>query len=79
MNRSPGFQKALSLLTLTVYLLSQPAGMAAPGAALEVLQQRETPAFLQVDIPADLAEVEEIYEAPPRVDPSLIIHIQNAH
>jgi hypothetical protein len=34
---------------------------------------------MNIEIPHDLAKVEEIYEAPAKVDPSLIVHIQNAH
>jgi|GEM_PF-1680457 len=75
--KSSGFKIALWAVAI-VFLVSQ-GGMAAPGLNLEIMPETETPSFLRVDIPPRLAEVEEIYEAPPKVDPNLVIHIQNAH
>lgn len=71
-------RKTLGAGTLCVFLLSQGTvyGLAP---SVEVQSSRETPAFLRIDVPSDLARVEDIYEAPPKVDPSLIVHIQNAH
>ncbi len=46
---------------------------------IEVRPVRETPGFLQIYIPEELASVEEVYEAPAKLDPRLILHIQTAH
>lgn len=50
-----------------------------PVGGIEIAARGETPGFLQIEIPPDLASIEEIYEAPPKVDPKLIIHVQNIH
>ncbi|MFA7001475.1 MAG: hypothetical protein WC352_04955 [Candidatus Omnitrophota bacterium] len=34
---------------------------------------------MQIEIPEELASIEEIYQAPPKDDPKLILYIQNAH
>ncbi|MBP9865698.1 MAG: hypothetical protein KBC91_04770 [Candidatus Omnitrophica bacterium] len=47
---------------------------------LDILPVHETPgSFFQIDIPEDLASVEEVYEAPASLDPKVILHIQNVH
>lgn len=70
--------KALSVITLCCFL---PANVATGGVSvgIEVMPNTETPAFLQIEIPDELARIEEMYEAPPQVDPKLILHVQNAH
>ena len=50
-----------------------------PAVGIEVMPTRETPTYLNIAIPPELAKVEEIYEAPPKVDPNLIVHVQDAH
>ncbi len=52
---------------------------AMPEPGLILLPQKETPAFLQVEIPKDIASIEEVYEAPPKSDPRLVLHVQNIH
>jgi hypothetical protein len=52
---------------------------ANPGAGIQIAPRYETPSFLQIDIPAELATLDGLYEAPPRPDPRLILHVQNAH
>ncbi|MBN1688238.1 MAG: hypothetical protein JW893_03985, partial [Candidatus Omnitrophica bacterium] len=71
-------KKAISLTTVVCFLMAESVS-AAPAVGITLMPQRETPAFLQIEIPEELASVEEIYEAPPKQDPRLIIHIQNAH
>lgn len=40
---------------------------------------QDVPSFLQIEIPDEIAVVEEFYEAPAKIEPRLILHIQNAH
>lgn len=75
MKRS-GWLKSSVFLVTGLFLVQQVLS-AAP--MLEVMPARELPSFLNVEIPQKLAKVEEIYEAPPKVDPQLILHVQNAH
>jgi len=49
------------------------------GEGISVQADVETSGLLQVQVPPDLAEIEETYEAPPRLNPRMILHIQNAH
>lgn len=70
--------KLISGMTLFCFLFTQ-VSWALPSAGIAVLPQYETPSFLQVEIPADLASVEEVFEAPAQADPKLILHIQNIH
>jgi hypothetical protein len=70
--------RAIASFTLFCFLLSNSAwGM--PVGGIEIAARGETPGFLQIEIPPDLASIEEIYEAPPKVDPKLILHVQNIH
>ena len=59
--------------------LTTNAVWAFPVSGIELRPHGETPSFLQVEIPQELASIEEIYEAPAKQDPHLILHIQNAH
>ena len=70
--------KIISLITVICFLTTETL-LAFPGASIEFARTYETPSFLQVDIPEELATVDEIFEAPARPDPRLILHIQNAH
>ncbi|HTL47934.1 MAG TPA: hypothetical protein VL688_07705, partial [Verrucomicrobiae bacterium] len=72
-------RQTLGLVTLFVYSITNTVWALPSPVGIEIMPKKETPAFLNIDIPSDLAQVEEIYEAPPKVDPRLIIHIQNAH
>ncbi|MBI3314259.1 MAG: WD40 repeat domain-containing protein [Candidatus Omnitrophica bacterium] len=72
------FQKIVSAGTIFFFLATNTVwGM--PQAGIEVFTQRETPGFFHIEIPENLASLEEIYEAPAKPDPRLILHIQNAH
>lgn len=71
-------RKIVSVTTLLCFLLTQNL-FASPGMGIEILSNREAPSFLQIDIPAELATLDGLYEAPLRSDPKLILHIQNAH
>lgn len=75
MKRTLGL-KYISHFLICIFLVQQ-AVSAAP--VMEVMPAAETPSFLSIEIPHELANVEEIYEAPPKVDPKLIVHVQNAH
>ena len=46
---------------------------------LDLSPRTEMPKLMQIDIPAELASVEDFYEAPARPNPKMILHIQNAH
>ena len=78
MKKRDPIKKLLSVLTIFSFLGS-PAGWGLPASGLSITPQTEQPNFLEFQIPAELASVEEIYEAPPQEDPKLILHIQNAH
>lgn len=73
-----GLQKGIALL-LVLGLTAPPSWTSVPQGSLAVQGNTETPSFLSIEIPHDLAAVEEIYEAPPREDPRLILHIENIH
>jgi len=74
-----GMKKTISLTLLTCFLTTNMA-QGFSGAGIEILSQKaETPGSLQIEVPNDLASIEEAYEAPARLDPKLILHIQNAH
>ncbi len=49
------------------------------GMRIDLSPRAETPKLMQIDIPAELASVEDFYEAPARPNPKMILHIQNAH
>jgi len=53
--------------------------LALPAVEIGARPFQETPNYFRIDIPQELATVEEIYEAPARTDPRLVLHIQNAH
>ena len=69
--------RIISVATAICFLATDLA-FAVPGG-ISILPQKETPDFFQVEIPEELASIEEIYEAPPKEDPRLILHIQNIH
>ncbi|HQB94871.1 MAG TPA: class I SAM-dependent methyltransferase, partial [Candidatus Omnitrophota bacterium] len=50
-----------------------------PAAGIEINVESEAPGFLSVDIPSELATLDELYQAPPVSEPRLVLHIQNAH
>ena len=75
---SESFKKIICGITLFCFVFTQNT-WALPGAGLSIAPQFETPAFLQIEIPSELASLEEIYEAPAQADPKLILHIQNIH
>lgn len=60
-------------------LITTQAVWASPMPAISVVPSPETPSFFQIEIPEDLATVEEVYEAPASQDPKVILHIQNVH
>ncbi len=47
--------------------------------SLELSTKSEVPRILNIDIPAEMASVDEWYEAPAKPHPKLIVHIQDAH
>lgn len=91
-----GFKKTVACITLVCFAFTNTVwGM--PEGGITFTPRRETPSFLQIEIPSDLASIEEIYEAPrlrsvrsperfeskdeapAKIDPKLILHIQNIH
>ncbi len=72
------FKRIVATLTLFSFLGSQVLS-AALEAGISFLSQTEVPHFLQVEVPSDLASIEDIYEAPSKPDPRLVLHIQNLH
>ncbi|GEM_PF-6238861 len=72
------YLKVVAIITVVCFLTTQ-CTWADPGARIEIANPREIPNFLSLDIPADLASIDEIYEAPVKQDPKFVLHIQNAH
>ena len=72
------FTRSVSLLTVCFFLTSQ-VTFANPGAGIEIAANREAPGFLRIDIPAELASLDDIWEAPPSSRSRVVLHIQNAH
>src|SRR3989338_1215328 len=70
--------RAISSATLFFFLVSNSA-WGLPVSGISLMPSKETPGFLQIEIPPELASIEEVYEAPPKADPRLILHIQNLH
>ena len=70
--------KVICLVTASLFLFNQVA-FANPGAGIEIALRGEKPGFLQVQIPANLATLDDIFEAPPSTDPKLVLHIRDAH
>ena len=64
----PLLKKTISLAVILCFLLSESV-FSVPSGGVTILPQGETPHFLQIEIPEELATVEEIYEAPPKIDP----------
>ena len=72
------FLKIVSLGVLFFFIFTDIARAVPPGGIV-LSPTRETPSFLEIQIPKELASIEEIYEAPAKADPSLVMHIQNIH
>jgi hypothetical protein len=70
--------RAVAVLTLTCFLTTQCVS-AGPAAGIEITGGRELPAYLSIDVPAELGTVDALYEAPGGASPKFILHIQNAH
>lgn len=70
--------RGVAMGTLLCFLATQTVS-AAPGASIDIAGVREAPLFLSLDIPAELATIDELYEAPNQSDPKFILHIQDAH
>jgi len=70
--------KVVSTVTLVCFLTTQ-CVWGAPAAGIEMAAGRELPAYLSIDVPADLGTVDALYEAPAGASPQFILHIQNAH
>lgn len=47
--------------------------------SLQMAVKTETPRILNIDIPTELASVDEWYQAPATSKPKLVVHIQDAH
>jgi hypothetical protein len=77
-NRQRKTERIISCLTVFFFLASQ-AAYAVPQMGIDFSVPKETPSFLQISIPANLATVDDIYEAPLQANPKLVLHIQNAH
>lgn len=60
--------KTLSLVMSLLFTMTSTL-WAMPQAGIEVMLPRETPNFFHVEIPENLATIEEIYEAPPKTEP----------
>ncbi|MFZ5801729.1 MAG: hypothetical protein ACOY3K_01270 [Candidatus Omnitrophota bacterium] len=71
-------RRALAVLTSAIFVASD-AAFSLPQPGIDVRKVVETPQIFQIQIPQDLATVEDIYEAPPKLEPRLVLHIQDAH
>ncbi|MFH1799942.1 MAG: hypothetical protein ABH891_03730 [Candidatus Omnitrophota bacterium] len=70
--------KVVATFTLFCFMTTQCVS-ASPGAGIEMTGGRELPSFLSLDIPVELATIDELYEAPNQASPQFILHIQDAH
>ena len=70
--------RTVALATLTCFLTTQCVS-GFPSAGIEITGGREMPAYLSIDVPAELGTVDTLYEAPASANPQFILHIQNAH
>ena len=71
-------RRVVCTVTIVFFSFTQVVS-AVPGMGVEIAVQGETPGFIHLSIPADLASLDDIYEAPPSPSPRLILHVQNAH
>ena len=71
-------KRLISTLTVICFFFSDIA-WALPSGGIEWLQKNETPSSLQIEIPADLATIEDVFEAAATPDPHILLHIQTAH
>jgi len=66
--------------SVCLMLITTQAVWAAPMPGIAIVPIQEMPSsFFQIEIPEDLASVEEVYEAPAKQNPRVIMHIQNVH
>ena len=74
-------KKTASLLVraISVFLATQQLLFALPAPGIEVKLPAHAPAAWHIEIPENLATVENIFEAPANAAPKLILHIQNVH
>lgn len=70
--------RQLSLFILMIFVSVQVSWSAPIAGTLPGLVA-ESPGFINVEIPNQLASLEETYEAPNAVDSKLLIHIQDLH
>lgn len=70
--------RQLSLFILMIFVSVQVSWSAPIAGTLPGLVA-ESPGFINVEIPNQLASLEETYEAPNSVDSKLLIHIQDLH
>jgi hypothetical protein len=78
MSLAYSFKRTISVITLLCFVFNS-AAWGLPEGGISMLSKWETPSFLQIEIPEDLASVEDMYEAPAQSDPKLILHVQNLH
>ena len=71
-------KKITCITTIVCFALVQSVGLST-AVEIDLRPNREVPTSLQIHIPEELATVDEVFEAPPSLDPRLIIHIQDAH
>ncbi|MFZ5803059.1 MAG: hypothetical protein ACOY3K_08165 [Candidatus Omnitrophota bacterium] len=48
-------------------------------SGLDLAPRGEIPSALRLEIPRELASIEEVFESPAKRDPKFVLHIQNAH
>ena len=70
--------RVIAMVTLGCFLTTQCVS-GAPAAGIQITGGRELPAYLSLDVPAELGSLDALYEAPASVNPQFILHIQNAH
>lgn len=70
------FKKAVCLVTAC--LMASPMSYGFPAGGITVAIPGEIPSAIQIEIPSELATVEEFYDA-SKPDSELIFHIQNLH
>ena len=70
--------RVIAMITLGCFLTTQCVS-GSPAAGIQITGGRELPAYLSLDVPAELGSLDALYEAPASSNPQFILHIQNAH
>ncbi len=72
-------KKWVSILVCVCFITTLSPEAFAQIPSLQMSVKAETPRLVNIDIPTELATVEDWYEAPSNPKPRLVVHIEDAH